>query len=124
IGIRDLGEGPGGVTLPDNSLNGLYDEVSQVAGTREAGKNYNALFQGHVFPGTPTPYNNGEEFVLATKARKLNANEFIYQPQLGYISLNQKLNDQQLLAVSYSYTVNGSNKVYKVGEFSEESPVL
>lgn len=124
IGIRDLGEGPGGVTLPDNSLNGLYDEVSQVAGTREAGKNYNALFQGHVFPGTPTPYNNGEEFVLATKARKLNANEFIFQPQLGYISLNQKLNDQQLLAVSYSYTVNGSNKVYKVGEFSEESPVL
>lgn len=124
IGIRDLGEGPGGVTLPDNSLNGLYDDVSAVAGTREAGKNYNALFQGHVFPGTPTPYNNGEEFVLATKARKLNSNEFTFQPQLGYISLNQKLNDQQLLAVSYSYTVNGSNKVYKVGEFSEESPVL
>lgn len=124
IGIRDLGEGPGGVTLPDNSLNGLYDEISAAAGTREAGKNYNALFQGNVFPGTPTPYNNGEEFVLATKARKLNANEFTYQPQLGYISLNQKLNDQQLLAVSYSYTVNGSNKVYKVGEFSEESPVL
>lgn len=124
IGIRDLGEAAGGFTLPDNSLNGLYDDVSAVAGTREAGKNYNALFQGHVFPGTSTPYNNGEEFVLATKARKLNANEFIYQPQLGYISLNQKLNDQQLLAVSYSYTVNGSNKVYKVGEFSEESPVL
>lgn len=124
IGIRDLGEGPGGITLPDNSLNGLYDEVSKVAGTREAGKNYNALFQGQIFPGTTAPYNNGEEFVLATKARKLNANEFTYQPQLGYISLNQKLNDQQLLAVSYSYTVNGSNKVYKVGEFSEESPVL
>jgi cell surface protein SprA len=124
IGIRDLGEGPGGVTLPDNSLNGLYDDVSIVAGTREAGKNYNALFQGHTFPGTSTPYNNGEEFILATKARKLNANEFTFQPQLGYISLNQKLNDQQLLAVSYSYTVNGSNKVYKVGEFSEESPVL
>ncbi|TZF92615.1 cell surface protein SprA [Chryseobacterium panacisoli] len=124
IGIRDLGEAAGGITLPDNSLNGLYDEVSTVAGTREAGKNYNALFQGHVFTGTPTPYNNGEEFVLATKARKLNANEFTFQPQLGYISLNQKLNDQQLLAVSYSYTVNGSNKIYKVGEFSEESPVL
>lgn len=124
IGIRDLGEGPGGVTLPDNSLNGLYDAVSTVAGTREAGKNYNTLFQGHIFPGTPSPYDNGEEFVLATKARKLNSNEFTFQPQLGYISLNQKLNDQQLLAVSYSYTVNGSNKVYKVGEFSEESPVL
>ena len=40
------------------------------------------------------------------------------------MSLNQRLNDNQLLAVSYSYTLNGDNKVYKVGEFSEESPVL
>ncbi|WP_114821944.1 cell surface protein SprA [Chryseobacterium sp. KLBC 52] len=124
IGIRDLGEGPGGITLPDNSLNGLYDAVSSVAGTREVGKNYGTIFQGQVLPGDPTPYDNGEQFIYNTKARKLNANEFTYQPQLGYISLNQKLNDQQLLAVSYSYTVNGSNKVYKVGEFSEESPVL
>lgn len=124
IGIRDLGEGPGGVTLPDNSLNGLYDEVSKVAGTREAGKNYGTIFQGQVLPGDPVPYDNGEQFIYNTKARKLNSNEFTFQPQLGYISLNQKLNDQQLLAVSYSYTVNGSNKVYKVGEFSEESPVL
>lgn len=124
IGIRDLGEGPGGITLPDNSLNGLYDQVSTVAGTREAGKNYGTIFQGQVLPGDPTPYDNGEQFIYNTKARKLNANEFTFQPQLGYISLNQKLNDQQLLAVSYSYTVNGTNKVYKVGEFSEESPVL
>ncbi|RLJ23107.1 cell surface protein SprA [Chryseobacterium sp. 7] len=124
IGIRDLGEGAGGFTLPDNSLNGLYDGVSSVAGTREAGKNYGTIFQGQVLPGDPTPYDNGEQFIYNTKARKLNANEFTFQPQLGYISLNQKLNDQQLLAVSYSYTVNGSNKVYKVGEFSEESPVL
>ncbi|PRB01087.1 cell surface protein SprA [Chryseobacterium sp. MYb7] len=124
IGIRDLGEAAGGFTLPDNSLNGLYDGVSSVAGSREAGKNYGTIFQGQVLPGDPTPYDNGEQFIYNTKARKLNANEFTFQPQLGYISLNQKLNDQQLLAVSYSYTVNGSNKVYKVGEFSEESPVL
>lgn len=124
IGIRDLGEAAGGATLPDNSLNGLYDKVSEVAGTREAGKNYGTIFQGQVLPGDPTPYDNGEQFIYNTKARKLNANEYTFQPQLGYISLNQKLNDQQLLAVSYSYTVNGSNKVYKVGEFSEESPVL
>ncbi|WP_431612568.1 cell surface protein SprA [Chryseobacterium sp. 'Rf worker isolate 10'] len=124
IGIRDLGEAAGGFTLPDNSLNGLYDGVSSVAGSREAGKNYGTIFQGQVLPGDPTPYDNGEQFIYNTKARKLNAGEFTFQPQLGYISLNQKLNDQQLLAVSYSYTVNGSNKVYKVGEFSEESPVL
>jgi cell surface protein SprA len=43
---------------------------------------------------------------------------------LGYISLNQRLNDNQLLAVSFSYTLSGDSKVYKVGEFSEESPVV
>ncbi|MEG0928446.1 T9SS outer membrane translocon Sov/SprA [Chryseobacterium sp.] len=122
IGIRDLGEGGGG--LPDNSQNDLYNQVSTTAGTREAGKNYDAVFQGQTFPGSTEPYRNGEHYIFNTKARKLNSNEYIFQPQLGYLSLNQKLNDQQLLAVSYSYTVNGSNKVYKVGEFSEESPVL
>ena len=43
---------------------------------------------------------------------------------MGYISLNQRLNDNQLLAASFSYTVSGDSKVYKVGEFSEESPVV
>ncbi|AYZ37216.1 cell surface protein SprA [Chryseobacterium indologenes] len=124
IGIRDLGEGAGGGTMPDNSLNGLYDDISTAVGTREAGKNYGTILQGKTFAGSTEPYQNDEHFIFNSKARKLNSNEFVFQPQLGYISLNQKLNDNQLLAVSYSYTVNGSNKVYKVGEFSEESPVL
>ncbi|OCK51898.1 cell surface protein SprA [Chryseobacterium sp. CBo1] len=123
IGIRDLGEGASG--LPDNSQNGLYQQVNSAIGTpREQGKNYLPTFQGQTFPGSTEPYDTGEHFVLSTKARRLNANEYTYHPQLGYISLNQKLNDQQLLAVSFSYTVNGTNQVYKVGEFSEESPVL
>lgn len=123
IGIRDLGEGASG--MPDNSQNGLYQAVTSAIGTpREAGNNYTSTFQGQNFPGSTEPYDNGEHFIFNTKARRLNANEYILQPQLGYISLNQKLNENQLLAVSYSYTVNGTNQVYKVGEFSEESPVL
>ena len=123
VGIRDLGEGPSG--LPDNTQNGLYSAVSSAMGSpRDAGVNYSDLLQGQVFPGSTEPYQNSEHFIFNKKARRLNSNEYTLQPQLGYISLNQKLNDNQLLAVSYSYTVNGSNKVYKVGEFSEESPVL
>ena len=56
--------------------------------------------------------------------KKLNSNEYTFDSKLGYISLNQRLNDNQLLAVSYSYTIAGDPKVYKVGEFSEESPVV
>ncbi|SDM16938.1 cell surface protein SprA [Chryseobacterium taihuense] len=123
IGIRDLGEGASG--LPDNSQNGLYQQVNSAIGTpREQGKNYLPNFQGQTFPGSAQPYDNGEHFVFNTKARRLDANEFTFHPQLGYISLNQRLNENQLLAVSYSFTVNGTNQVYKVGEFSEESPVL
>nr|WP_139423820.1 cell surface protein SprA [Chryseobacterium mulctrae] len=123
IGIRDLGEGASGT--PDNSQNGLYNQVNNAIGSpREQGKNYLTNFQGQTFPGSAQPYENGEHFVLSTKARRMDANEYTFHPQLGYISLNQKLNDNQLLAVSFSYTVNGTNQVYKVGEFSEESPVL
>ncbi|WP_042719843.1 cell surface protein SprA, partial [Flavobacterium sp. B17] len=95
-------------------------------GLRDASTAYDAIKGANlpVASGGTATYQDGEEFIFNKKARRLNTNEYILQPQLGYISLNQKLNDNQLLAVSFSYTVNGSNQVYKVGEFSEESTVL
>lgn len=125
VGVRDLGEGASG--LPSNSQNNIYNSISTALGTRDAGTNYSDILNNQSFPnaqGAQETYVNGENFIFNKKARRLNANEYILQPQLGYISLNQRLNDGQLLAVSYSYTVNGTNQVYKVGEFSEESPVL
>ncbi|MBH1960874.1 MAG: cell surface protein SprA [Flavobacteriia bacterium] len=125
LGIRDLGEGVSG--YPDNSQNNLYQGiVSLGAGIRDVNTAYNAI-NGQSFPnanGSPETYTDGEQFIFNRKARKLNQNEFRYHPQLGYLSLNQRLNDNQLLSVAYTYTLNGDNKVYKVGEFSEESPVL
>ena len=53
-------------------------------------------------------------------ARKLQQNrDYILNPQLGYISLVQELQPNQVLAVSFEYTYNG--KTYKVGEFSNET---
>ena len=126
VGIRDLGEGISG--FPDNSQNGLYQAISNAVGTpRDAGSDYTNILKGQLFPnanGSPEAYVDGEQYIFNKKARKLNSNEFTFNPQLGYMSLNQRLNDNQLLAVAYSFTLNGNNKVYKVGEFSEESPVL
>ncbi|WP_445991629.1 T9SS outer membrane translocon Sov/SprA [Kaistella polysaccharea] len=125
VGIRDLGEGASG--FPDNAQNNLYQSIVSLGSMiRDVNTAYNAI-NGKTFPnasGSPETYVDGEQFIFNRKARKLNQNEFTYHPQLGYVSLNQRLNDNQLLAVSYSYTLNGDNKVYKVGEFSEESPVL
>lgn len=125
LGIRDLGEGTSG--FPDNAQNNLYQGIVNLgAGIRDVNTAYNTI-NSKVFPnanGSPETYVDGEQFIFNRKARKLTQNEFTFQPQLGYLSLNQRLNDNQLLAVSYSFTLNGDNKVYKVGEFSEESPVL
>ncbi|AZB23005.1 cell surface protein SprA [Kaistella haifensis] len=125
LGIRDLGEGISG--FPDNSQNNLYQGIANLgAGIRDVNTAYNTI-NGQSFPnanGSIENYTDGEQFIFNRKARKLTQSEFTYHPQLGYISLNQRLNDNQLLAVSYTYTLNGDSKVYKVGEFSEESPVL
>ena len=125
VGVRDLGDGASG--LPDNSQNGIYAAVTGLGtGLRDANSAYNTI-AGQVLPnasGGTEAYTDGEQFIFNRKARRLTSSEFTFHPQLGYISLNQRLNDNQLLAVSYSYTVNGTNQVYKVGEFSEESPVL
>lgn len=126
VGIRDLGDAPG--VLPNNDQPGLnlYSAVSGLPGLRDASTAYNTIKGANlpVASGATEPYADGEHFIFNKKARRLNQNEYIVQPQLGYISLNQRLNDNQLLGVSFSYTVNGSNQVYKVGEFSEESTVL
>lgn len=55
-----------------------------------------------------------------TYGRLLSPTEYTFQPQLGYILLNQQLNPDQVLAVAYQYTYNG--QVYQVGEFSTDVP--
>ena len=125
IGIRDLGEGLSG--YPDNTQNDLYKKITDLgSGLREVSTAYNTI-NGQSLPNasnTNETYKDGEQFIYNRKARRLSSSEYTLQSQLGYISLNQRLNDNQLLAVSYSYTVNGSSTVYKVGEFSDESAVL
>ena len=62
--------------------------------------------------------SEGQDYSKLENARKLNASEFTFHPQLGYISLQQKLANDEVLAVAYQYTV-GEN-VYQVGEFGTD----
>lgn len=57
-----------------------------------------------------------------TYARKLTTREYTLNPALGYISLNNALNADEILSVAYRYTVNGVE--YQVGEFSTDVQVL
>lgn len=62
--------------------------------------------------------NEGRDYSKLESARKLTASEYTYNPQLGYISLNQRLNNDEVLAVAYEYTIGG--EVYQVGEFGTD----
>ncbi|QMU63210.1 MAG: cell surface protein SprA [Flavobacteriaceae bacterium] len=72
-------------------------------------------------------FNNlqqGTDYSLLQNARKLNPGEYTLNPQLGYISLQRRLNDGEVLAVAYEYTVVGSSQAsFKVGEFSNDGVI-
>ncbi|MBK5212121.1 MAG: cell surface protein SprA [Flavobacteriaceae bacterium] len=67
---------------------------------------------------TGVSVNEGTDFATLENARRLDQGEYTLNSQLGYISLNQRLTNDEVLAVSYQFTVNG--KVYQVGEFSSD----
>ncbi|MDO7173434.1 cell surface protein SprA [Mariniflexile sp. AS56] len=61
----------------------------------------------------------GFDYAKLENARKLvSGQEYILNTQLGYISLNQRLNNDEVLAVAFQYTLGG--KVYQVGEFAND----
>jgi cell surface protein SprA len=53
-------------------------------------------------------------------ARKLGPSEYNYNPQVGFISVNQTLQPSDVLAVAYQYSYNG--QIYQVGEFASDVP--
>lgn len=61
---------------------------------------------------------DGTDYVLLENARKLDNSQFTLYPGLGYISLNQRLNNDEVLGVAFQYTVGG--QVYQVGEFAND----
>lgn len=62
--------------------------------------------------------NEGTDYSKLENARKLAPNEYQLNPQLGYISLQQRLANDEVLAVAYQYTVG--DQVYQVGEFGTD----
>jgi cell surface protein SprA len=115
--------GFGGV-LPSNQTNNLSSLFVNVqsGGIRDV-SNVDAAV-------SPFNMQQGTDYSLLQNARRLEANEYTLNPQLGFISLNRRLNDGEVLAVAYEYTVAGTikdanggilnEKSFKVGEFSND----
>ncbi|RYD92883.1 MAG: cell surface protein SprA, partial [Sphingobacteriales bacterium] len=102
---------------PDNSNNKLDPETIGAGGWLNPSIRQIVTVDNSSFGGG-LQASEGRDYSKLENARKLTASEFTYHTQLGYISLNQKLNNDEVLAVAYQYTVG--DEVYQVGEFGTD----
>ncbi len=121
--FTDLGEGRvllnqgnpqigSGINGPnDNDANLLFENLSSNGSLRDIDQVDNTLSSQFIF-------NKSADYEKVTSARKLNSDEYEINKNLGYISLLRRLQNDEVLAVSYEYTYNGNR--YKVGELTED----
>ncbi|GAB1308142.1 cell surface protein SprA [Urechidicola sp. KH5] len=112
IGGGNINPNPGMPQDPSNGANDLDALLTEDGPIREISTINSAL--------APYLVTQGRDYSILENARKLQPNEYEFHPQLGYISLNRRLADSDVLAVAYEYTISGSDQVYKVGELSTD----
>ena len=117
VGLADLGESRpskksletnAGNPYPNNGANSLYPSIINNPKSRNPSDVSNVL--------TMQGLRSSEDYER-TFARKLTENEYFFNPQIGFLSLNIPLQPDEVLAVAFQYTYNG--RVYQVGEFSD-----
>src|SRR5664279_5119835 len=118
VGLMDLGENrpfhPFTVTgtLPSNTTNSEYRDITSNPNSRNSALITNQL-------QTVNGLNPVQDFEK-TFARKLDTTQYIFNPKVGFLSLSQPLQSDEVLAVAYQYSYNG--RIYQVGEFSQDLP--
>lgn len=95
---------------PDNYANSLYADIT----SSESYRRNDEVVQNLLATG----YEDIQDFRL-TQARLLQPNEYTYDPQLGYISINTPLQDQDIVGVAFEYDDMSTGQSYQVGEFAE-----
>jgi len=121
IALADLGEptyigntnlwSAGSVNVPSNKANTEYSTmVNTLSGAREISQATNIL-DGYGMSGSV-------DYEKLQSARLLTSSEYYVNTSLGYVSLNSTLQTDDVLAIAYEYTYNGTT--YQVGEFSAD----
>ncbi len=101
---------------PTDNSNNDYDPAQILSGTGLLNSNIREMAMAN--SGFTVTVSEGQDYSKLENARKLNSNEYTYNAQLGYISLQQRLSNDEILAVAYQYTIG--DKVYQVGEFGSD----
>jgi cell surface protein SprA len=121
VGLMDLGEKnpfrlppvinpTTTLQIPTNISNDLLTKIRNLPDARNPSSIYDKLVN--------TIGLNPVQDFEKTFARKLDANSYTYNQQLGTLSLSSPLQTDEVLGVAYQYSYNG--KIYQVGEFSED----
>ncbi|MGB3116842.1 MAG: cell surface protein SprA [Ferruginibacter sp.] len=120
VGLMDLAEDQpyspvvtptGTFPVPSNNSNDLLQQVLSRPDPRNPALVYNNLLGLGL-----QPVQDFEK----TFARKLDSTQFIWNAQIGTLSLSQPLQPDEVLAVAYQFSYNG--KIFQVGEFSQDVP--
>ena len=129
VAFQDLGEsnleniGLGG-TLPVLDPNELPKNESNGLNPTNIGGGGSVLNNGirditNVQGGVNISVQEGFDFGRLESAQKLQEGvDFVLHKELGYISLSQRLLNDEVLAVAFQYTING--EVFQVGEFANQ----
>lgn len=122
VALMDLGEGDvfqrgnafvgsGASNAPTgNNVNRLFQSLQANPSLRQADQ-VSTILEGQGL-------EKGQDFERVTGARKLDPAEYTFNRELGFISLNRQLINDEVLAVSYEYNIRGEN--LKVGELTED----
>lgn len=124
VGFQDLGENTrlgNDYWIPNTSFNNPSNQSNNlldiIRSEYPEARNINSVTQA-LAPLAAYGINGGEDFEKVESARLLKPSEYELNSTLGYISLKGALNNDEVLAVAYEYTLNG--QVYQVGEFSSD----
>ena len=131
VAFQDLGESdPDNIGLDPlpasfiNSMSGLPDNGNNDFDPTNIGGAGSLLTEAvrditNVEAGVLVGVNEGFDYGKLEAARKLQeGQDYVLNTELGYISLNQRLLNDEVLAVAFQYTRGG--EVYQVGEFAND----
>ncbi len=108
------GLGYPGNYVPNNGANNLYNEIV----TNYSGIDVSSNILKVLKPLEARGFKYGTHWEKIDQARLMNYSEYEVNEELGYISLNSPLNNDEVLAVAYNITIGDST--FQVGQFSSD----
>ena len=121
IALADLGESSyisnphwtaSGIQVPSNRSNDMYEKlVNNYSEARD-------ISQATMVLDGIGDFEGSVDYEKLQNARLLSSSEYTLSPSLGYVSLNNTLQTDDVLAVAYEYTYGGTT--YQVGEFASD----